>query len=215
MKTKFKILIADDDRSVRDLIQAVFANDEQLQVVEACDGTQAIKYLRENEMDLVLADINMPGISGFELLEEIRKISPKLPVIMITGDPEVESAVDCMRLGVVDYIAKPFDVEKVELVIRNVLSKGIKYKEYKAKIIQAPIIDKNQQLLASYKAIRILGEGNMALVYFAEKEIDNQLRQFAIKVFKLFDFDEKSWNMQWNRFVNEAEAAISVDHKNI
>jgi len=112
------ILIVDDEKNIRlTLSQAL----ETLgaEVDTAANGEEALAKLKEKEFGLILLDIRMPGMDGMEVLHRVREIRPDIRVIMITAYGTVESAVEAMKLGAVDFLQKPFDPEEIrELVLR-------------------------------------------------------------------------------------------------
>lgn len=108
------ILVVDDERSMRDMLQ-IFLEREGYSVTALSSGSQAVEAMAGGAgYDLVLSDINMPGISGFDLLKEIRVGHPELPVLMITAYGSPDSAVEAMKLGATDYITKPFRIEEIK-----------------------------------------------------------------------------------------------------
>lgn len=90
-------------------------------VLTAADGVAGFRSIMEDPPDLLLTDLKMPGVEGIQLLEQVRKNFPDLPVIMITGYGTVETAVQAMKMGAVDFILKPFNVEAVQIAIRKAL----------------------------------------------------------------------------------------------
>ena len=112
--TKGRILVVDDERSMREMLD-IFLGREGYQVTECASGTEALRIMDQKEpFDLVISDINMPGLSGFDLLREIKDKFPDLPVLMITAYGSPDSAVEAMKLGAVDYITKPFRIEEIK-----------------------------------------------------------------------------------------------------
>lgn len=110
-----RVLVADDEQGLRDILSRSLARAGF--VVEAVsNGKEAAKKLRASVFDVLLADINMPGNSNLELLDFIREEQALLPVVLMTGEPTVDSAVGALRRGVVDYVTKPLDLD--ELVVR-------------------------------------------------------------------------------------------------
>lgn len=89
----------------------------------AQNAEAAMNLLAENKFDLVISDVNMPGLSGIALLEQTKKISPETAVLMITAFSTAEQAVEAMKYGAYDYIPKPFKVDEIKLVIKNALEK--------------------------------------------------------------------------------------------
>jgi PAS domain S-box-containing protein len=100
------ILVVDDEESIRYTFDA-FLTEEGHTVFTAADSDEGIALLQEKDIDLVFADIILPGRTGIDLLKEAREIAPNVPVIMITGAPSVDTATESLRIGAFDYIVKP------------------------------------------------------------------------------------------------------------
>lgn len=115
-----KILVVDDDTTHRMMLRAILT-DEGYAVVEADDGTIAIKAVEEEFFDLILMDVRMTEMDGIEALEEIKRLSPGIPVLMMTAYPEVPAAVKAMKLGAWDYLTKPLDTDELRLRIAKLL----------------------------------------------------------------------------------------------
>ena len=112
--TKGRILVVDDERSMREMLD-IFLGREGYSVTECAAGTEALRLLDEKgPYDLVITDINMPGLSGFDLLREVKARFSDLPVLMITAYGSPDSAVEAMKLGATDYITKPFRIEEIK-----------------------------------------------------------------------------------------------------
>lgn len=125
-----KILLVEDERSIRNVLRNILEDEGQgHQVIEAEDGRQALAAVSKEEPDLVLCDIKMPGMDGIEVLEKIRESAPDCPVIMISGHGDLETAVDSMRKGAYDYIAKPPDLNRLLNTVRNALDRSHLVKE--------------------------------------------------------------------------------------
>jgi two-component system, NtrC family, nitrogen regulation response regulator NtrX len=114
------ILIVDDEPSILRSLTGLFT-DEGFEVITANNGYEALKMIDAEAPDLVLLDIWMPGMDGLETLKEIKKSSPALPVIIITGHGNVETAVKATKLGAYDLIEKPLNIDKVIVAINNAL----------------------------------------------------------------------------------------------
>ena len=115
-----RVLVVDDDRRMRRTLQVVVER-MGLDSTGAAGPDEARQLLGSADFDLVLTDLKMPGASGIDLLEEIRRVHPTVPVILITAYGTIQTAIDAMRKGASDYILKPFDNENLELVIRRAL----------------------------------------------------------------------------------------------
>lgn len=105
-----KVLIIDDDQQILELLKKFVEINDCLVDVES-SAEKGLAMVRTGEFDIVLLDIMLPDIDGIEVLKRIHKISPNLPVIMITGGNDDERAKECLKFGAADYIAKPFDFE--------------------------------------------------------------------------------------------------------
>ena len=114
------ILVVDDEPSIRECLQIMLKR-EGYAVSCAEDGREAITLFEKSHFDVVLADIRMPRSTGFEVLNRIKELSPQTKVIMITAHASFESAVESMREGAYDYIAKPFNVDEVKRTVSNAL----------------------------------------------------------------------------------------------
>ncbi|WP_419660281.1 two component system response regulator, sigma54-specific [Desulfosarcina variabilis str. Montpellier] len=115
------ILIADDEPSILQSLGGLLT-DEGFEVLTADNGYEALKIIDAEAPDLVILDIWMPGIDGIETLKEIKKAHPVLPVIIITGHGNVETAVKATKLGAFDLIEKPLNIDKIIVAINNALN---------------------------------------------------------------------------------------------
>jgi two-component system, NtrC family, response regulator PilR len=119
---KFHILVVDDEESMREFL-AIMLHREGYQVDAVADGAQAVARLKEHAYDLIVSDIKMPRLTGFELLAHVRERCPDTAIIMITAFSSTEDAVEAMKQGAYDYITKPFKNEEIRLIIRNALER--------------------------------------------------------------------------------------------
>jgi two-component system response regulator HydG len=117
---KPKILIVDDDMSLRKMLEAVLT-DDGYDVKEANDGQHAIEAVEEQFYDLILMDIRMARMGGIEALKQIKKLSPGIPVILMTAYASVETARDALKSGAFDYLTKPLDIDELKLIIHRAL----------------------------------------------------------------------------------------------
>ena len=119
-----KILIVEDEAAIRRVLSKILSEEnESYQVEEAEDGLQALEKIKATDYDLVLCDIKMPKMDGEELLQEVKKIKPEIPMVMISGHGDMETAINTMRLGAFDYISKPPDLNRLLNTVRNALDK--------------------------------------------------------------------------------------------
>jgi putative nucleotidyltransferase with HDIG domain len=120
-RQKSTLLIVDDEKGPRESLRMILS--PQHRVLTAEDGHTALRMLRENEIDAVTVDLNMPGMKGDQLMRTIRKDFPQTEVVIITGYSSVETAVDGLRHGIFDYLTKPFDVVEVSNTVRRALAR--------------------------------------------------------------------------------------------
>lgn len=114
-----KILVVDDDEDFRSEFKVSL---EEYDVLEADSGQKALELLRKpNEIDLVILDVVMPGLTGTEVLKEIRRMSPGLGIIMLTGYGSKDTAVEALRCSADDYVEKPVDIDRIKEIIEKVL----------------------------------------------------------------------------------------------
>jgi DNA-binding NtrC family response regulator len=119
-----KILIIEDESSIRRVLTKILSEENNAyQVEEAEDGISGLEKIKNNDYDLVLCDIKMPKMDGVEVLEAVKKIKPEIPMVMISGHGDMETAIQTMRLGAFDYISKPPDLNRLLNTVRNALDK--------------------------------------------------------------------------------------------
>ncbi|SFV28352.1 sigma-54-dependent transcriptional regulator [Thermoflavifilum thermophilum] len=116
------ILVIDDEKAIRKTLHDILSY-EGYQVEEAADGEQGLTMFKNKTYDAVLCDIKMPKIDGIEWLSKAREINPDVPIIMISGHGNIETAVDAVKKGAFDYIAKPPDLNRLLITLRNALDK--------------------------------------------------------------------------------------------
>jgi signal transduction histidine kinase/DNA-binding response OmpR family regulator len=121
-----RVLVVDDEASVVDLFRDFFASHEY-ELSVAMSGEEAVRMLADLKPEIVLTDINLPGMSGLEVMREAKRVDPDVSVIVVTGHASASSAIDALRQGAYDYITKPFDLEEVhQLVERGVANRRLK-----------------------------------------------------------------------------------------
>jgi DNA-binding NtrC family response regulator len=116
------LLIVDDEASLRDFLSIVF-EDEGWRVETAGSVADARAAVAKNEPDLILCDLMLPDGSGIDLLREVKAASPSIAVVMITAHTSTKSAVEALKAGAFDYIAKPFDIDELKIIVRNAVER--------------------------------------------------------------------------------------------
>src|SRR5690242_5054702 len=115
-----RILIVDDQEMMRDSLASTLVR-EGHEVVACWDGVAAIAKIENGKFDLLITDLKMPKMTGIELLQEVKRLRPELPVVLMTAFATVQTAVEAMKLGAYDYIQKPFDGEEIKLLVERTL----------------------------------------------------------------------------------------------
>ncbi|WP_299674948.1 sigma-54 dependent transcriptional regulator [uncultured Tenacibaculum sp.] len=146
-----KILIIEDEAAIRRVLKKIISEEnDSYQVEEAEDGLAGIELIKNNDYDLVLCDIKMPKMDGVEVLEKAKKIKPEIPMVMISGHGDLDTAVNTMRLGAFDYISKPPDLNRLLNTVRNALDRKelvVENKRLKKKV------SKNYEMIGESDAI--------------------------------------------------------------
>ncbi len=117
-----RILFADDERSLQEFMRSELPRLGH-EVTVCPDGKAAVKTLEKNTFDAAILDLRMPGLTGIEVLEQLKQVSPDTEVIIMTGHASVETAIDAVRLGAFDYITKPCKLPQIETILRKVVEK--------------------------------------------------------------------------------------------
>jgi DNA-binding NtrC family response regulator len=149
-----KILIIDDEKSIRRTLREILEY-EKYQVDEAADGIEAIAMIEKEKYDIVLCDIKMPKMDGLEVLEKIMQTSSDTPVVMISGHGNIETAVEAVKKGAFDFIAKPLDLNRLLVTIRNAMDKSTLVTETK---VLKKKISKTFDMIGDSKAINQIKE---------------------------------------------------------
>ena len=119
---KTRILVVDDERSMREML-SILLEREGYEAVEAKNGREALQLFETSIFDLVICDIQMPGLNGIDLLARLKKLAPEIPVLMITAFATAEQAVDAIKLGAFHYFIKPFNNDEIRALVRNALER--------------------------------------------------------------------------------------------
>ena len=135
---KRTILIAEDEEKMGRVLEVNFQ--DRYRILLAKDGEEALRMFKENEVNLLLTDMKMPERDGLSLLHEVRRLRPEIPVILITAYGTIESAVNAMKEGAMDYLLKPIKMEEVELAIERAF-------------LHADLVDENRQLKEEIKSL--------------------------------------------------------------
>ena len=120
MAVKNKILVVDDEEALRTVLSTELEG-EGYQVNTAADGEEAIKILGSQQFHLILLDIKMPNVDGFEVLKYVKQHQPSTKVIMLTGFADLKNAIESKKLGAEDFVSKPYDLVDLLTTVERVL----------------------------------------------------------------------------------------------
>jgi len=123
-----RLLVVDDDRAILTLIGTI-ALAEGFDVVTTTNGEDAMQQLRQRPAELVLLDLRMPGVTGLDVLRSLREVSPKCKVVLMTGFATIDSAVEAVKLGALDYLTKPFDLQRLRHLLATVREEATQRRE--------------------------------------------------------------------------------------
>ncbi len=159
----FKILVVEDDKNLKKLIK-ITLNKENYTVYEASNGEDALEILDTNYVDLIISDIMMPEMNGFDLIKELRESKYKMPIMLITAKDGIQDKREGFLLGADDYMVKPINLE--ELILRTkVLLRRSSSTDKKEIKIGALILDYNQMSITRRKEEYFLAQKEFMLLY--------------------------------------------------
>ena len=151
-----KILIIEDEAAIRRVLKKIISEENETYIIEeAEDGLEGLEMLKNNDFDLILCDIKMPKMDGVEVLEKAKKLHPEIPIVMISGHGDLDTAVNTMRLGAFDYISKPPDLNRLLNTVRNALEQKFLVVENKLLKIK---ISKNFEMIGESEPINHIKE---------------------------------------------------------
>jgi len=181
-----RILVVDDELSMREFL-SILLEREGYQADQAESAEAALGLLESGIYELVISDVNMPGLSGLELLERIKQLSSETAVLLITAYTTAEQAVEAMKLGAYDYIAKPFKVEEIKVLVRNALEKRrlqreniILRREVEERYSFSGLIGKSLKMKELYNLIEKVAASNASVLILGESGTGKELAARAI-----------------------------------
>ena len=147
------ILVIDDERAIRNSLKEILEY-EKHRVSLAANGLEGLELLKKESFDALLLDIKMEGMDGMEVLEQVSKDYPDLPVVMISGHGTVDTAVKAIKMGAFDFIEKPLDLNRLLITLRNAMDKGKLVTE--TKTLRKKVAGKNRELIGESAPIKLI-----------------------------------------------------------
>jgi two-component system, NtrC family, nitrogen regulation response regulator NtrX len=151
-----KILVIDDERSIRAVLKEILMDDENHQVEEAIDGFEGFNLFSSNDYDLVISDVRMPKVDGLEFMKRAKVLKPHVPIIILSANANVDLAIDAVKQGAFDYLAKPPNLNKLLSMVRAALDSNA---NSKTKVVSASAKTKNngvQEMIGDGAALTII-----------------------------------------------------------
>mgnify|MGYP006352730949 CR=1 FL=1 len=148
-----RILIIDDERAIRSTLKGIFEDEDYL-ADTAEDGAIALEMVAKEHYDVIFSDIKMPNLDGTEFLAKIEEMGIDTPVVMISGHADIETAVECIKLGAFDFIQKPLDLNRILITVKNATDKATLVSQ--TKILKKKVF--GQQMIGHSAAIEHIRE---------------------------------------------------------
>lgn len=174
------ILVIDDEQAIRRALREILSL-EGFQIDEAADGAEGLKKIREGKFDCILCDIKMPKMDGLEVLAAAHETKPDTPFIVISGHGTIETAVEAVKQGAYDYIAKPPDLNRLLITIRNAMDKGslvVEAKTLRSKVArkaEAEMIGESEGMKEIRDTIRKVGPTDARVLITGENGVGKEL----------------------------------------
>lgn len=181
------IAIIDDDLSILTSLEMILESDGFETVQKFSNGQEGLDFVRSGRVDVVLLDLNLPEISGLEILKTIKNEKPLLPVIIITGQNDISTAVEIMKTGAFDYLAKPNDIGRVSVSVQNALKMGelhrsldrLKKEFFKEDLEKpeafAPIITNNPAMYRIFQYMEAIRRSSQPVLISGETGVGKEL----------------------------------------
>ncbi|AEE16583.1 sigma-54-dependent transcriptional regulator [Treponema brennaborense] len=178
---QFTILIIDDEKNIREGLGAALELDGY-NVKLAENGAQGLAFVEKGDIDLVITDLRMPGISGEQVIAKVKGESPGIPVIVLTGHGSIDSAVDAMRNGAYDFLTKPLNIDRLSLIVKRALAgreleirHSSLQEELDAKTSFESIIGKSAEMQRIFAVVRKAANSKASVLITGESGVGKEL----------------------------------------
>lgn len=182
----FTILVIDDEKNIREGLAAALELDGY-SVRQAANGKEGLAQIDKGDIDLVITDLRMPGISGEEVLARVTKENPGIPVIVLTGHGTIDTAVEAMRKGAYDFLTKPVDLDHLSLVVKRALGRReleIRHatlkQEFDKKSSFESIIGKSEKMWRIFQMVQKVADSKASVLITGESGTGKELIANAI-----------------------------------
>lgn len=169
-----KALVVDDDRAIRRTLE-MHLTEEGFSVLTAADGLLGSEMALSEEIDLMLLDLRLPKMDGFDVLKKVKAVKPSLPIIMITAYDDMHTAIEAIRLGALDHLGKPIDLDDLDETINKVIEmialaeKGVSFCETSINDFQPNVIvGRSKSMKAVYKVIGAVADTSASVLLYGE-----------------------------------------------
>lgn len=183
----YNILAVDDDKSTGMLVKSMIAIEKNYEVLSVISGEACLKHIQEQMPDLVLLDIQMPGIDGIETLKRIKEYDSRIPVVMMSAHGTIEKAVKSMKLGAYDFITKPFERDRLLVTVKNaIMTSSLKKEvdelksELKQKYTFKNIIGQSGVMQEVFKSVEKVVNSNVTVLIQGESGTGKELIARAV-----------------------------------
>jgi DNA-binding NtrC family response regulator len=181
-----RILVIDDEKSILDLLSVVFKK-EGYKVETALSPKAALDFINNDDFDLILTDIKLPQMSGMKILKHIIDEDPNMPVVMITAYGTIKQAVEALKMGALDYVVKPFNLEELKIIVaqglekRRILAENVLLKkELKEKYGLENMVGKSKEMMEIYSLIEKIARTDSTVLVSGESGTGKELVARAI-----------------------------------
>ncbi len=152
-----KVLIVDDEKAIRRTLRDILEM-EKYEVAEAEDGLSSLVKVKQDKFDVIILDIKMPKMDGMDVMDRLNEVAPDVPVIMISGHGDIDTAVEAVKKGAFDFIAKPPDLNRLLITVRNALDKSTLIVQKKTLQKRVKRSNKPTKIVGSSPEINVLKE---------------------------------------------------------